>query len=137
MKSLLSDSKNLSVDSIEPILEKLWKYYTDEDFAKFADNLFKSNINTLIEKKNESHMFFTLLITGSLLYKKDPVKYERYLKPIIDYAEKFADISTCMILSKIYPVSKEAEALLVKLIVENEGARVNIYKFGFHRDFKN
>ena len=135
-ESIIRFKKNLSVDSIEPILEKLWKYYTDEDFAKFADNLFKSNIDTLIEKKNESHMFFTLLITGSLLYKKDPVKYERYLKPIIDYAEKFADISTCMILSKIYPVSKEAEALLVKLIVENEGARVNIYKFGFHRDFK-
>ena len=73
-ESIIRFKKNLSVDSIEPIIEKLWKYYTDEDFAKFADILFKSNINTLIEKKNESHMFFTLLITGSLLYKKDPVK---------------------------------------------------------------
>ncbi len=135
-ESIIRFKKNLSVDYIEPSLEKLWKYFTDENFAKFADNLFKNNIDTLIEKKNENHMFFTLLITASLLYKKDPVKYERYLKPIMDYAEKFADISTCMILSKIYPISKEAETLLVKLIKENEGARVNIYKFGFHRDFK-
>ena len=135
-ESLIKFKKNLSVDSLEPSLEKLWKYFTDEDFAKFADNLFKDNIDALIEKKNENHMFFTLLITASLLYKKDPVKYERYLKPIMDYAEKFADISTCMILSKIYPVSKEAETLLIKLIKENEGARVNIYRFGFRRDFK-
>ena len=87
-ESIIRFKKNLSVDYIEPSLEKLWKYFTDENFAKFADNLFKNNIDTLIEKKNENHMFFTLLITASLLYKKDPVKYERYLKPIMDYAEK-------------------------------------------------
>ncbi len=117
-ESIIRFKKNLSVDSIEAIIEKLWKYYTDEDFAKFADNLFKSNINTLIEKKNESHMFFTLLITGSLLYKKDPVKYERYLKPIIDYAEKFAGHEDeAQLLKEVKQIAEDLEKDVVRELI--------------------
>lgn len=135
-ESIIKFKKNISVDNIEISLEKLWKYYPEEDFVKFTDKIFTSDMNVLLEKKNDDYMLYILLTAASILYAKDSVKYQYYLAPIMSYANKFGDVCTCIILSKIAPVSKEAEELLIKLIKENEGARVNIYRFGFRRDFK-
>lgn len=135
-ESIIKFKKNISVNNIEISLEKLWKYYPEEEFVKFTDKIFTSDMNILLEKKNDNYMLYILLTAASILYAKDSVKYQRYLAPIMSYANKFGDVCTCIILSKIAPASKEAEELLINLIKENEGARVNIYRFGFRRDFK-
>ena len=135
-ESIIKFKKNISVNNIEISLEKLWKYYPEEEFVKFTDKIFTSDMNVLLEKKNDNYMLYILLTAASILYAKDSVKYQRYLAPIMSYANKFGDVCTCIILSKIAPASKEAEELLINLIKENEGARVNIYRFGFRRDFK-
>lgn len=135
-ESIIKFKKNISVNNIEISLEKLWKYYPEEEFVKFTDKIFTSDMNVLLEKKNDNYMLYILLTAASILYAKDSIKYQRYLAPIMSYANKFGDVCTCIILSKIAPASKEAEELLINLIKENEGARVNIYRFGFRRDFK-